>query len=106
MTKIQPTFLRLPVNEWPENTSFKELKSIVSAFHVVNDAAERAVKFGSDFNQIRTKSETHRQKVLQSVEFARRAFPQATKKCMTRVSANRTVPGLLAEIDFDARSDK
>ena len=71
---------------------------------MANDAAERAVKLGSDFNQVRTKSEVHRQNVLQSVEFARRAFPQATKKCMTRVSGKRSVPELLKEIDFDARS--
>ncbi|QQP49315.1 Uncharacterized protein FKW44_009941, partial [Caligus rogercresseyi] len=40
----------------------------------VNDVAERAVKLGSDFTKVLTKSEKQRQNILQDVELSRRAF--------------------------------
>ena len=61
------------------------------------------MKFGTNFTQVRTKSEDQRQKVLQAVEFGRRAFPRATKKCFARVSATSTIPEILDKIDYDAR---
>ena len=57
LVNIQPTFLALPVAEWSADTTYLELKDIVTSLQVINDAAERAVKFGSDFTKVLTKSE-------------------------------------------------
>ena len=94
------------MSEWTDNASFQEFRGIVASLHVVNDAAERSVKFGSDYSQVRTKSESHRQNVLQSVELGRRAFPKATKKVFTRLAPLSSIPELMAKIDYDAREDK
>ena len=93
------------MSEWLNDPSYMKLKEVVAAFKVTNDAAERSVKFGTDFTQVRTKNETHRQNILQSAELARRAFPRATKKCFN-VSTNLSVVELLKQIDYDARPGK
>ena len=91
------------MSEWDDDTSFQELKGLVTSLSVVNDAAERTVKFGTDFTQVRTKFEDRRQNILQCEELGRRAFPQATKKCFLKVDASLSVPELLPKIDYDAR---
>lgn len=91
------------MDEWANDSSFKALGEIVFALKVVNDAAERTVKFGTDYSQIRTKNEDRRQNILQSVELGRRAFPKATKKGYIAVNAALSIPELLGEIDYDAR---
>ena len=101
--KIQPTFLRLPVEEWAADSSYDAIGEIVSSFHVINDAAERTVKFGTDFTQVRTKSEDRRQDVIQGAELGRRAFSRATKKCFGCLPGKLDVPHLLSEIKYDAR---
>ena len=101
---IHPTFLEIPVEEWEADSAY-ELKKIVTSLHVVNDAAERAVKFGSDFTQVLTKSEHTRQNILQGVELARRAFPHATRKCYEQVNASSSVSEIMKASKYDARHD-
>ena len=91
------------MEEWAANSSYSKIGEIVSSFHVINDAAERTVKFGTDFTQVRTKSEDGRQNVIQTAELGRRVFSAATKKCFNRVPGKLTVPQLLSEIKYDAR---
>ena len=91
------------MDQWEDDASFQALREIVTAFHVINDAAERGVKLGSDFTQVLTKSETGRQNVMQTVELARRAFPLATKDCFLKNSVTDSIPELMAKIDYDAR---
>ena len=105
MVKVQPTFLGLPVDQWENDTSFLQLRNIVTSLRVVNDAAERAVKFGADFTQVMTKDEGNRQNILQSVELARRAFPHATRKCFLSTSAASSVEQLMEIARYDARHD-
>ena len=82
-----------------------QLRKIVTSLRVVNDAAERAVKFGSDFTQVMTKDEGNRQNILQSVELARRAFPHDTRKCFLSTSAASSVEQLMEIARYDARHD-
>ena len=104
---IAPTFLNLPVKDWPTDASYLEAKSIVSSLHVVNDAAERAVKFGSDYTRVLTKNEDRRQEILQTVELARRAFPHATRKCfLSGPSSTDSVEDLMNKVKYDARHDQ
>ena len=91
------------MSEWEDDASFQEFRGIVTSLHTVNDAAERAVKFGSDFTQVRTKNESYRQNILQTEELGRRAFPQATKKCFARMASSSSVPEIMATIKYDAR---
>ncbi|QQP58182.1 Hypothetical protein FKW44_003415, partial [Caligus rogercresseyi] len=49
-TSIQPSW-SFPVTQWASDSTFIELSGIVTSLQVVNDAAERAVKFGSDFTK-------------------------------------------------------
>ena len=44
-------FLHVPVTDWKNNESYLEGRNIVSSLQVVNDHAERGVKFLSDFNR-------------------------------------------------------
>ncbi|QQP50580.1 Uncharacterized protein FKW44_011620 [Caligus rogercresseyi] len=90
LTNIHPTFLELPVTQWASDSTFIELSGIVTSLQVVNDAAERAVKFGSDFTKVLTKSEKQRQNILQAVELSRRAFPTQPES----VSIVSTLPAL------------
>ena len=103
--RIRPTFLALPVDKWASDANYLKLKDIVASLHAVNDAAERAVKFGGDFTQAMTKSEDARQNILQSVELARRAFPRATRKCFLSIPATCTVEELIEAANYDARRD-
>ena len=92
------------MKDWEGNQSYIEVKAIVSALRVTNDAAERAVKFGTDFTQVLTKSEERRQEIIQTVELARRAFPRATRKCfLGAISASSTVEEMMEATDYDAR---
>lgn len=74
---------------------------------MINDAAERAVKFGSDFTQVLTKKEDQRQDILQTVELTRHAFPKATRECFTgKAAAANTTEELMDVVDYDARVRK
>ena len=101
---IRPTFLELPVEQWETDSSYVEMKKIVASLRVVNDVAERAVKFGSDYTHVLTKSEHIRQNILQGVELARRAFPHATRKCYKQVNASSAVPEVMKAAKYDARN--
>ena len=37
---------------WKEDSSFQQISQFVSGLEVINDAAERSVKFGSGYNEI------------------------------------------------------
>ena len=92
------------MEDWPTDASYLAAKAIVSSLCVVNDAAERAVKFGSDFTQVLTKNENVRQDIIQTVELSRRAFPRPTRKCfLGKVAATSSVEELLEAVDYDAR---
>ena len=72
---------------------YQTSKSNISAINVVNDAAERAVKLGSDF--LRTaKSESHYENVLQVVEQDRKNIGQM---CVNINFIKTNIKGVLRE---------
>ena len=44
---------------WKEDFSFQPINQIVSGLEGTNDAAERSVKFGNDYNEILTTTTKH-----------------------------------------------
>lgn len=78
ITSISPAFLHKPVEEWTNDPSWVRGKSIVDAFSVVNDAAERGVKLTADFLSAAKKEEVF-QNVLQVVENSRKLKPNQRK---------------------------
>ena len=67
------------MNEWAEDDNYASFRNLVNGFSPVNDAAERAVKFASDFNGAITRNPEQHEAMLQGVEAHRRAHPKATK---------------------------
>ena len=59
--------------------NFRSFRKLVNGFTPLNDAAERAVKMGSDFNGVITYDRKRKADVLQLVEETRRECPKATK---------------------------
>ena len=49
-----------------KDSSFQQINQIASVLEVINDADERSVKFGSDYNEILTTKEPQ-QSILQLV---------------------------------------
>ena len=72
--------MKKPVEQWEEDDSYKALSVILHGFYATNDAAERGVKFGSDYCNVLTKDPEQRQHIMQVVEQERNARPKATKK--------------------------
>ena len=80
------------------------MKALVSSFHVINDAAERAVKFGTDFTGVLTKNEEVRQNLLQTVDLSRRVFPKPTRQCfLGEVSASSSIADMMEKTQYDTR---
>ena len=59
--------------------NFRSVRKLVNSFTPLNDAAERAVEFGSDYNGVITNDWKRKADVLQLVEEKRRECPKATK---------------------------
>ena len=68
ISKLEPTFLSKPVDEWNDDASYKSFKDLVNSFSPVNDAGERAVKFASDFNGCITHDPVKHAGLLQGVD--------------------------------------
>ena len=66
--EIEPAFLKMnSVVYWKENSSFQRINQIVSGSEVINNAAERSVKFDGDYNENLTTNEQQQQSILQVV---------------------------------------
>lgn len=68
------SFLEKEADTWEDLDSYQNAKSAVSAMKVVNDAAERGVKLGSDFLDTARKEEIW-QDTLQVAENDRKRIP-------------------------------
>ncbi|KAK3918007.1 Magnesium-chelatase subunit ChlH, chloroplastic [Frankliniella fusca] len=74
--KLGVDFLSLHPSEWAQNPNYKEIEALVKHLPAVNDAAERNVKIASDFHQILTKNEEHRQGLYLNVAGDMKKFSQ------------------------------
>ena len=79
LCRFEPTFLSRPVGEWMGDDNYSDFQKLVNGFSPVNDAAERAVKFASDFNGAITRNPKRHADMLQGIEGHRRDHPKATK---------------------------
>ena len=68
--------------KWACDTSYNEIGNIVKGLKVVNDAGERVVKMGAEFNEKLVKDESQRQALLQNVKLHRKTFSKPTKEEM------------------------
>ena len=68
------------MREWEADDNYRSFRKLVNGFSPVNDAAERAVKFASDFNGRITRNAEQHAGMLQGIEMHRRLRPKATKK--------------------------
>lgn len=66
-------WLQVPVIFWEKMSGYMKLKEIVSAFEVVNDCAERAIKMITDFKDA-TANVEEQEYLLQVVEDYRKRF--------------------------------
>ena len=78
LCKFKPSLFSKPVNAWDDDENYQYSK-LVNGFTPLNDAAERAVMFGSDFSGAITHDVKRKDVVLQVVEQHRHMHPKATK---------------------------
>lgn len=79
---LSTKFLDSDPSEWEDCPEFMENRSFCRNLFVVNDTAERGVKFMKDFNRILTNNEEEKQFLLQAVESYRNRYPSYKKKCL------------------------
>lgn len=72
-------FLELDPSTWETSFAFDEGWTFCKDLLVVNDTAERGVKFIQDFNRILTNDEEEKQLLLQVVEAYRQKYPSHKK---------------------------
>ena len=48
---------------WKEDSSFQQITQIISGLKVINDGTVHSVQFDSDYNEILTTKEPHRQSI-------------------------------------------
>lgn len=76
---LPSTFLQVDPSTWEENSDFQKARAICQDLFVVNDVAERGVKFMKDYNRILTNNEEEKQMLLQVVEAYRREYSSYKK---------------------------
>ena len=76
---IETDFLEQNPANWYINENYQKGISVLNHIKVVNDAAERGIKFISNFNEKITKDEDQKQFLLQTVYDYRRRYPDAKR---------------------------
>lgn len=79
---IQTGFLELDPSVWKDNEEYETASEYFKNLFVVNDAAERGVKFMKDYNRLLTRDEEENQVILQVVDSYRKKFPSHTKSAL------------------------
>lgn len=87
---INKNFLLENPEIWPTLPEYIQGKEIVKNIRVVNDAAERAVKLMTEFNEILTKDEDQKQYLLAVVTEYRKQFPDSNKQTLINKLATFT----------------
>ncbi|KAL4089452.1 hypothetical protein QTP88_024486 [Uroleucon formosanum] len=65
---------KLNLNTWKDIEKYKQAKEVISSLKIVNDAAERGVKFMEEYNEKFSKNEDLKQFTLQVVQEYRKTF--------------------------------
>lgn len=72
-------FLELDPSVWKDNDEYETASDFCNNLFVINDAAERGVKFMKDYNRVLTRDDEQMQFILQVVDSYRRKYPTHTK---------------------------
>lgn len=80
---LSACFLEKDPSLWEEDDDYEDALEFCRNLFVVNDAAERGVKFMKDYNRILTNDENQKQLVFQFVESYRQKFPSHKKSTLT-----------------------
>lgn len=81
---LDHSFLSIHPTQWAQDESYLHFCKMVRTFTPLNDAAERAVKLGTDFHGSLAKDFDQHEAVLQSVEAHRRILPKPTKGAVNK----------------------
>ena len=81
---IPTGFLQKDPTLWSEDEGYKEGLEVVKALKVANDLAERGVSAMSEFNNILTKDEKDKQRLLRKVCATRKKYPKYTKSSLSK----------------------
>lgn len=81
--ELETDFLELDPSVWEDNEQYETASDFFKNLLVVNDAAERGVKFMKDYNRVLTRDEEHIQFILQVVDEYRKKYPSHTKSALT-----------------------
>ena len=82
--RFDKTWLWLPIDEWKNNESYKEMEIFVKNILITNDAAERGIKMISDYANSLTKDNQDRENLLQLVEQHRKEYPDQNKATISK----------------------
>lgn len=79
---ISSNFMELDPSTWETDFEFEEGWSICRDLFVVNDTAERGIKFIQEYNRSLTNDEHEMQLILQMVEAYRQKYPSFKKSVL------------------------
>lgn len=79
---LSSDFLQFDPSTWETNFDFEEGWSFSRDVFVINDPAERGVKFMKDYNKILTLDEGEKEVLLQGVEAYRHKYPSYNKSSL------------------------
>lgn len=79
---LSSEFLEFDPSEWESHDDFQEARTFCHDLFVVNDTAERGVKFMKDYNRILTNDEEQKQLLMQIVEAYRKKYPSHMKSSL------------------------
>lgn len=80
--EISLDFMNDDPSNWPSSDNYTKNSNFCKSLLVVNDAAERGVKFMQDYNRVLTINEQENQFLLQVVEDYRKKYPTYTKSSL------------------------
>ena len=81
--ELQTEFFDLDPSIWDDNEEYQTASEFFQNLLVVNDAAERGVKFMKDYNRILTKDQEQVKFILQVVDSYRKKYQSHTKSALT-----------------------
>lgn len=80
---LSTDFLDLDPSEWDDNEEYELALDFCKNLFVVNDAAERGVKFMKDYNCVITRDEKEFQLILQIVDSYKKKYPSHKKSALS-----------------------
>lgn len=81
---ISTDFLSVDPTQWSQREDYKKGHTTCANIHVVNDAAERAVKLFSHYNDILCKDEDEKQHIIKLVQHYKSLYPSINKSQLAK----------------------